>query len=215
VLQKYIADEGEAGVFYVRKPSEEHGRITSLTLKYFPSVTGDGRSTLRELILKDPRASKIAQVYFRRNERDLDLAVPTGARHRLVSVGNHVRGALFVDGAPYITPEMTAVFDRISRDIDGFYFGRFDVRFADVRDLAAGKNFSILEYNGASSEPTHVWDRRTSIPETYRQLLAHWRYAFEIGAENRARGVPVPKFWDIVRAWRDEENLIQRYPDEE
>ena len=215
VLQRYVSDEGEAGVFYVRKPSETHGRITSLTLKYFPEVTGDGRSTLRELITRDPRASKIAAIYFRRNKRDLDRIIPEGARHRLVSVGNHVRGSLFINGEDFITPEMTAAFDRISKDIKDLYFGRFDVRFADIHDLSAGKDFTILEYNGASSEPTHVWDRRTSMRETYRELLAHWRYAFEIGAEHRARGVPVPKFWDLVRVWREEEALIQRYPDEE
>ena len=215
VLQRYVSDEGEAGVFYVRKPSETHGRITSLTLKYFPHVLGDGHSTLRELIKRDPRASRISHIYFRRNKRDLDRVIASGKRHRLVSVGNHVRGSIFVNGADYITPAMEDAFDRISKDIDGFYFGRFDVRFSDIEDLKQGKDFWILEYNGVSSEPTHVWDRRTSMLDTYRTMLAHWRYAFEIGAENRTRGVPSVPFFDLIRVWRDEVRLIDRYPDEE
>lgn len=215
VLQRYITDEGEAGVFYVRKPSEQRGKITSLTLKYFPKVIGDGRSTLRELILRDERAAKISSIYFRRHKRELERVIPEGESYQLVSVGNHVRGALFVNGAPYITPELTEVFDRIAKDIKEFHFGRFDVRFADINAFSKGRDFSIIEYNGVSSEPTHVWDRRTSMWKTYRQMLSHWRYTFEIGAEMRAKGHVPDTFFSLVKAWREEEALIQQYPDEE
>ena len=215
VLQRYIPDEGEAGVFYVRKPSEAHGRITSLTLKYFPKVVGDGTATVRELIKRDPRASRIARIYFKRNQRDLDRVIAAGEEYRLVSVGNHVRGALFVDGAEHITPAMTEVFDRIAKDIDGFYFGRFDVRFRELEDLKRGKDFTIIEYNGASSEPTHVWDRRTSVIATYRALLDHCRMAFAVGAENRKRGAKPMSLREILRLRKIEIDLINRYPDEE
>lgn len=215
LLQTYIADEGEAGVFYVRKPSEARGRITSLTLKYFPSVMGNGSSTLRELILGDPRASKIAHIYLRRNWRGLDRVIPAGETHRLVSVGNHVRGARFVDGEPHVTDALTEAFDWIAKDIRGFYFGRFDVRFAKLDDLKNGTDFTIIEYNGASSEPTHVWDRRTGLAKTYRDMLAHWRYAFEVGAELRDRGVRPVSPAEILRVRKMEMDLLNHYPDEE
>ncbi len=215
VLQTYIPAEHEAGVFYVRLPSHEYGRITSLTLKSFPSVQGDGRSTLRELILADSRAAKIAGIYFRRNEHDLARVLPAGERRRLVSVGNHVRGAIFTDGASDITPELTATFDRIAKDIDGFYFGRFDVRFSDLEAFKRGEGFTIIEVNGASSEPTHVWDRRTSVIDTYRALLGHWHLAFAVGAENRARGARPMSFLQLLKAYREESRLIAQYPDEE
>ncbi len=214
-LQRYIQEEGEAGVFYVRKPSEARGRITSLTLKYFPHVVGDGHSTLRELIEADPRAARIKHIYFRRNQHSLDTIIPAGQSRRLVSVGNHVRGARFEDGAPHITRAMTDVFDRIAKDIRGFHFGRFDVRFANLDDLKRGEKFTILEYNGASSEPTHVWDRHTGIVKTYRDMLAHWRYAFEIGAEQRRLGIRPVSAAEILRVRRMECDLIEQYPDEE
>jgi carbamoylphosphate synthase large subunit len=56
LLQRLVPHEGEAGVFYVRRPGQTRGRIVSITLKYFPHVIGDGKRTLRELILADPRA---------------------------------------------------------------------------------------------------------------------------------------------------------------
>src|SRR5262249_9439169 len=59
--------ELEGGLFSARRPGETAGRIVSLTLKYFPAVVGDGRSTLEELILHDPRAKRIADVYLERH----------------------------------------------------------------------------------------------------------------------------------------------------
>ena len=47
MLQAFSADPGEAGIFYIRHPDEATGRVTSLTLKSSPVVTGDGRQTLR------------------------------------------------------------------------------------------------------------------------------------------------------------------------
>lgn len=215
VLQKFIADTGEAGVFYIRKPSETHGRITSLTLKYFPSVKGDGISTLRELIMHEPRPNSIRRLYLRRNKRFLNEIIPKDETHRIASVGNYIRGSIFADGADFITPEMTAAFDRISKDIEGFYYGRFDVRFSSIDDLKRGEGFTLIEFNGASSEPTHVYAPRMGLWPVYRDVLSHWRLAYEIGAENRDRGMQPVSLWTIWKVVRDESKLIRCYPDEE
>lgn len=215
LLQQYVADEGEAGVFYVRKPSEKAGRITSLTLKHFPSIVGDGRSTLRDLILASPATRKRAHIYLRRNARYLGEVVPAGEARRVVSVGNHVRGAVFEDGEAHITPALSAAVDRIAQGIKDFHFGRFDVRYPTLDALKEGRDFTIIEYNGASSEPTHVRDPRTHALKVWRDFMAHWRYAFEIGAEQRMRGIrPVP-MREILHVLRKEQALVGQYPDEE
>lgn len=215
VLQHYVKGPGEAGVFYVRKPSEKQGRITSLTLKYFPQVTGDGSATLRELIMRDKRANKIADIYFRRNARELDRILPRGETRPIVSVGNHVRGSVFVDGAPYITDAMQEAFDKICKEMPGFHFGRFDVRFENLEDLQAGKNFSIIEFNGTGSEPTHIYDRRSTLLGAYGSLLQHYRLSFEIGAENRKRGSPPITIREIIRRYYEELEKLSYQPDEE
>ncbi len=215
VVQKYIEDDGEAGIFYVRKPSETRGRITSLTLKYFPAVVGDGISTVRELIKKQPRPKSVIELYMRRNARYLSRVLAPGERHPLTSVGNYVRGAIFADGASAITPELEDAFDRVAKDIRGFYYGRFDVRFSDLEELKHGRGFTLIEYNGASSEPTHVYAPHTPLAKIYRDMLHHWRLAYEVGAENRDRGVKQVSLWRIWKVVRDESKLIARYPDEE
>lgn len=215
VIQRYADMPGEAGVFYIRRPDEAAGKITSLTLKHFPAVTGDGKSTLRELILKDPRAKAFKEVYFRRNAHDLAIVLPAGAVRPLVTVGNHIRGAVFENGAAHITPEMTAAFDSIAKDIRGFYYGRFDVRYRDLESFKRGEGFSILEYNGASSEPTHVYDRRTTLREMYRDMLFHWGEGWKIGAWHRAHGVKKVSVFTVMKVLWDESRLINSYPDEE
>ena len=64
LLQAFAAGPGEAGIFYIRHPHEAHGRITSLTLKTSPSVLGDGRSTLRALLMAHPRAGRTPGLFL-------------------------------------------------------------------------------------------------------------------------------------------------------
>lgn len=215
MLQEFVDLPGEAGVFYVRRPDDARGRITSLTLKYFPQLVGDGRSSVRELILRDRRAGRFAHIYLPRHARELDRVIPEGTPYRLASIGNHARGAVFVDGAPYVTDAMTDAFDAIAKEMDGFFFGRFDVRFPALADLAAGVNFSILEVNGAGSEPTHVYDRRISLARAWRDTAAHWRMAFAIGADNRARGAKRMSSIELFSHFLAEKKRLSKYRDEE
>ena len=66
VLQAFVPLPGEAGIFYIRLPGEACGQVTSLTLKTPPMVIGDGRSSLRALIMADPRHARLAALYLGR-----------------------------------------------------------------------------------------------------------------------------------------------------
>lgn len=215
ILQKYIEQEGEAGVFYIRKPDAPRGQIVSLTLKMLPTVTGDGISSLRELIRADPRARRIAKLYYERHKSRLDEIVPAGERVRLVSVGNHCKGAIFRNGAAHITTEMEAAFDTIAREIPGFFFGRFDVKYPSIRDLEQGKNFTILEINGADAEMTHIWDRDETIGGAYKALFAQYRAAFELGAHHRARGARPAGVGRFLAEWLRNRARLKSYAREE
>ena len=215
VLQALADFEPEAGVFYVRKPSEKSGRIISVTLKYFPYVYGDGKSTLAELIARDPRAGKLQHIYLPRHQTRLDWVVPKGQPFRLAYAGSHSRGTIFRNGNDFITSEMTQAFDRIAKDIDEFYFGRFDVRFASIEDLQAGRNFTIVEVNGAGAEATHIWDRKTTLREAYGVLMQQYKALWETGAENAKRGFKPASLKDFFKAYRHEVSLWAQYPQTE
>lgn len=213
ILQCYVPDPGEAGVFYVRRPGEARGRITSLTLKYFPTVTGDGVSTVAELIRADKRAGRVTALYFKQLAPHLHLVPCLGEPFPLAFAGNHCKGAIFRNGNHLITAAMEARFDAIAREIPGYYFGRFDVRFADLDDFRRGDDFTIIEFNGAGSEATHIWDPETTLREAYRSLWQHFSMAFEIGAIHRARGVKPLRLIDLWRRYRAQQKLIRGYPD--
>ncbi len=179
LLQRLVPFEGEAGVFYCRRPGQASGRIVSITLKYFPYVIGDGRSTLRELIVADPRAGRLTHLYFKRHTARLDTVPADGAAIRLAFAGSHSRGAIFRNGTHLVTPEMEARFDDIAQRLPEFHFGRFDVRFEDFTEMQAGRGFTIVEVNGAGAESTHIWDRRTGLIEAWRDLIRQYHWLFE------------------------------------
>jgi hypothetical protein len=212
ILQEFVDYEAEAGVFYVRKPGERFGRIVSLTLKYFPYVYGDGCSTLAELIARDPRAGALKETYFPRHSGRLNLVLPPGEPYRIAFAGSHSRGAIFRDGSRHITGAMERAFDTIAKDIPGFHFGRFDVRFSSIRHLELGEGFRILECNGVGAEATHIWDHKTSLVKAYRTLMRQYALMWEIGAENARRGSRSANLADLWRAWREEVALWSRYP---
>ena len=215
ILQRMIDVEGEAGVFYVREPGRREGTIVSLTLKYFPHVVGDGRSTLRELILADPRAGKVPHLYLPRFSAELDRVLPMGEAKRLVFSGSHSKGAIFRNGNAWITQAMRQRFDAIADEIGEFHFGRFDVRFADFEAFRRGEQFSIIEYNGAGAEATHIWDSRTRLFDAWYALCMQFSVLFRLGAANRRRGFRPPSYVEFYRQWKREKSLVARYPSTE
>ncbi|RMG43530.1 MAG: alpha/beta fold hydrolase [Acidobacteria bacterium] len=201
IVQEYVPGV-EFGLFYVRRPGEERGFLFSVTRKRLPEVVGDGRRTLERLILDDPRAVALAPVYFAANAGRLDDVPAAGERVRLVELGTHCRGAVFEDAAELATPELSRRIDEISRRVPGFHFGRYDVRAPSESDLARGEGIRIIELNGVTSEATHVYDPRFGLREALAVLSEQWRLAFEIGRENRARGVrPTPLRRLLAMAW--------------
>jgi hypothetical protein len=212
LLQRLVPFEGEAGIFYCRRPGQAQGRIVSITLKYFPYVTGDGRRTLRQMILDDPRAGKLSHLYLKRHVARLDHVPAAGESIRLAFAGSHSRGAIFRNGTHLVTPAMEAQFDAIAKRLPEFHFGRFDVRFEDFAEVQRGRGFTIVEINGAGAESTHIWDRRTGLLEAWRDLMRQYRWLFEIGHSNRARGFKPMSLTEFVRAYRREKELTPLYP---
>jgi len=131
---------------------------------------------------------------------------------KLVEAGNHAQGCVFRDGAKLYTPELEARIDDISQKLTGFFIGRYDIRFASEADLRAGRNFQIIELNGAASEATSIYDARNSLFAAYRTLFQQWNLVFAIGAANRKRGCPPTKPSLVWQKWREYSRLVATYP---
>ncbi len=211
MVQVFHPGPGELGVFYYRMPEEENGHILGITEKLFPEVVGDGLSSIEQLIYRHPRLRMQADTFLERLGADrAEHVLKTGERLPLVMAGNHCQGTLFHDGARFVTPEFTAKIDEIAKAFEGFYFGRFDLRFSDEDAVKAGREFAILELNGLSSESTNIYDPRWSILRSYGLLMKQWRIMFAIGAQNLRRGhkkAPMRDVWRHIRAHRKRWNV--------
>lgn len=212
VLQSLVDWEPEASVLWARGPTDVQGRILSLTLKYFPRVSGDGMRTLRQLIEDDPRAGKIAHLYLARHAARLDEIVPAGESVRLVFSASHSKGAIFRNGRRFATEALARRIDAIANDIPGLHLARFDVRCASIASLALGEAFRIVEINGVGGEAIHVWDSRTRLFEAWRDLCAQTRTAYRIGAANRARGARPLSWAHLFFLWRRHLRLKPAFP---
>ncbi|WP_281310680.1 D-alanine--D-alanine ligase [Flavobacterium flavigenum] len=190
LLQDMITFKKEVGVFYVRHPHEQQGRITGIVAKEFLIVIGDGISTIEDLIHKTPRFELQFKALKEEYGDLLHRVVPKGESVNLVPFGNHARGAKFIDGSHLITPKLTETINKICSQIPEFYFGRFDIMYNSFEELERGENFQIVELNGAASEPTHIYDPKHSVWFAWKELARHITYMYEISAANHKRGFP-------------------------
>jgi len=188
LLQDLIPYENEVGIFYVRFPHEKHGRITGIVAKEFLIIEGDGSLTIETLLKANPRYELQLKALQKEYGHQLKSILAKGEKLNLVPYGNHARGAKFLDYSPLISSKLTKVIDEMCLQIDGFYFGRMDLMYNSWEELEQGKNFAVVELNGAASEPTHIYDPKHSLFFAWKELARHITYMFQISMENQQRG---------------------------
>ena len=209
LIQSYHAGPYESGIFYCRLPHLPKGYIFSITDKHFPIIYGDGQSTLAELIWRHPRYRMQAEIFLQRHNAKQHKTLRRGAPLALTITGNHAQGAMFRDGSHLYSPALERRIDRICQAFrGGYYFGRFDVRYSDPRQLKQGRSFKIIELNGATSESTNIYDPRFSVYQMYRTLYRQWQLLFMIGHQNQKRGLkrtPQRKLLQAVWQYRQQQ----------
>ena len=187
IVQQYVGGE-EFGVFYYRYPGEATGRIFSITRKVFPSVAGDGRRTIAQLIDRDARASRIAAAYL----SGLDGArVPArGERVALVEIGSHCRGNHLPERRATSKPRPSAE-HRLCRAIPPRFLLRPLRSARRIGRCAQEGRFRILELNGVSAEATHIYDPAVSIWEAYRVMFQQWPWPSKSGDLNQRQAIHI------------------------
>lgn len=212
VLQTYLPQSGEAGIFYARDPDSGHARIIGLALRHFPQVVGDGLKSVAQLCAEDPRLRRL-HGSARHQAPAASTRIPAaGEVVRLATIGSTRVGGLYRDGGAHITPALLAAIDAVARDMPAFYCGRFDVRFDSLEGLAVGRGFTIMEVNGAGSEAIEAWDPDIGILRGLRMIFAKQRTLFAIGAAMRKRGVKPIGLLALARLNRQQLRLIALYP---
>lgn len=198
IIQEFIEGK-EVGIFYYYKPSEEEGRIFSITKKELPHVIGDGQKTIQELILSNDETVNMGKEYLEQNEDRL-FEIPNDREQiSLVNIGTHARGAIFYDGNELITEALTKEMNKICKSAEGFQFGRFDIKVPNYEQLKAGEELNIVEVNGVTSESTNIYDDKYTFLEGQKILMQQWKIAFEIGNQLRNSGSEVTSVFPFLK----------------
>ena len=140
----------------------------------------------------------------------MEEILPAGEKRVLVPYGNHARGALFLDDSHLIDEQLLSTIDRICKTIDGFYFGRLDIRYNNWEELKEGKNLMIIEVNGAGSEPTHMYDPRHTLFFAWREITRHWKILYQVSRANHRKGVPYLPFKQGIQMYQEDRLVSQK-----
>ena len=185
IIQEFIDYKNECGIFYYRVPGEKEGVISSVTLKKYLTVLGDGKSTLLSLINASERAEKYLDLILEVNKEKLN-SIPNNKEEIILNfIGNHSKGTQFINGNHLINSKLIAMLDILNSEIGGWNYGRIDVKYNTFEELLEGENLKILEINGVIAEPTHIYDADNgSYLKALKSIKKHWGIIYNIGVQN-------------------------------
>lgn len=203
-IQEYVAYKQEVGIFYYRYPGESKGKISGIVTKKFLTVRGDGKHTIRELLENDKRGIMYVNAMKRMHGPALEELLAAGEEKIISPYGNHARGSLFLDETHLADEQLTETIDRICSQVKDFYYGRLDIRFNTWEELKRGEALSVIEVNGAGSEPTHMYDPRHSIFFAWKEIVRHWFILWRISRMNHKKGHPYLSLRDGIAMFRED-----------
>ena len=212
IIQEFIDFKNECGIFYHRIPSEEKGKITSITLKKYLTIKGDGKSTLKELIKNDERAKLYISILTELHKNNLEIVLKKDEVKTLNNIGNHSKGTQFINGNHLISVELENAIDSIFKQIPNWYYGRLDLKYNTFEELIQLEKFKIIEINGIISEPTHIYDpEKISYFKALKQIRKHWEIMFQIATLNHKKNdIKYDNFSDFLSSLRQ----LKKYTNE-
>lgn len=207
LIQEFIDYPNECGLFFIRHPQEEMGKITSITLKDCPKVTGDGSSTIKQLIENDKHLSLYANEIVNLTSVDLNFVPKKGENIQLSTIGNHAKGTKFINGNHLDSDQLTETINSLNKEVKGWFYGRLDIKYNTWEDVLKG-DFKVIELNGILGEPTHIYDTsKMTYWKAIKTMRNHWRDLYTIAAYNHKTGLPYKKTGGFIK----ELKALKRY----
>lgn len=213
ILQNFVEYDVELSILYWRCPHEDKGHISSVCEKELLHVIGDGKSAVVDLLKQNTRG-RLQIKRLTKHNPDLIKYVPNRNEKLVVEpIGNHSRGTKFIDRNDWIDEDLVSVFDTISSTMHGVLFGRFDLKCSSLEALKEGKDIRIVEFNGVSAEPAHIYDPKHTWKYAYKELYKHWEIIYTISEKQRNLGFPSMSFKDAWVSWKKHRLLMQAMRD--
>ena len=189
LIQEFIEFKNELGIFFTKDPKTDEVKVTSIVKKAFMQLIGDGVQTIEELIVQNSRYAMQLESIKMHNDYDWSKVLSKDEILDFDRIGNHSRGAVFLDGQNMITPALTEVVSTMLSYIEDVYYGRIDIKYLSDEALNKGEHYRIIELNGAFSEPAHIYDPKHSIFYAWKVIVQHFSYVFKISKALIEQGV--------------------------
>jgi len=200
ILQTYVDLPMELSIMVYQTPDCKEAAVTSICEKHFLQVEGNGHSTLGELIWSQDRAVLQFEKLVDNFGHQWNDILPKGEVRILEPIGNHCRGTMFLDRNREIDKAITTQMVTLLKTMPGVNYGRFDMRVRSWDSLRAGKETLVLEFNGASSDPAHIYQPGFSLLKAYQVIAFHWNVMYRISRQNRSLGHAPVTFKRIISA---------------
>jgi hypothetical protein len=204
IIQAFVDFEVELAVLYYRFPDRSGSGITSIAMKEFMTVYGNGKNSILELMEQEDRF----RFQIEKEQSKLGAAIHRipleGEKVLLEPIGNHCRGTKFLNANQYINEKLVSVFDKVMQDVEGINFCRFDMRAKSMASLYDGKDFSILELNGVGSDPAHIYDPSMSWLSAMKAINENMKIVFNISTTLHKKGQIYPSFSLIYKEGRQQ-----------
>jgi len=200
ILQTYVDFPLEVSIMVFSMPDRSESKVTSICEKSFLTIKGDGVSTTEELILANDRALlQYEKLVSKLGDKKYEVLAP-GQEVVLEAIGNHCLGTMFLNRNDKIDEAIRGTMVGILATMPDVFYGRFDMRVASWESLREGKDIRVLEFNGTSSDPAHIYQPGYSLFQAYRDIFYHWGVMYRISKQNRKAGVKPVGFKKIVSA---------------
>lgn len=199
IIQEFIQASNEATILWVNHPRKGK-MITSFTTKEFLKVVGSGKDTVKQLLLKNPRFA--LQLKRLEKEISLETILPKDQKLIIEQIGNHCRGTRFINSNHLIDQRLIEVFSNISDQIPDLHYGRYDFKYNTMEELYQGHHIKILELNGVSSDPVHIFDQKTGLLQSIKDICIHLQILYDISVGNLLKGNKRASVLEVVKAMR-------------
>lgn len=204
ILQEFISKKEEYGIFIIKNPETGQIKIPSITQKIPLQVIGNGMDSVQQLAKNHPRANR----YIPEIPNELLNTIPEKNEiFQLSHKGNHCKGAQFLDRSELISAEVKKAFELICQPFSNFYYGRLDVKVESEADLRDAFAVSILEVNGANSEPIHIYSPGNSYLQSLKILGEYFGEMAKIARFNKNLMNIKPRLSTLLRSFQSYKRL--------
>lgn len=203
LIQEFITFQKEFGVFISYIPDTGKYKVISLTEKRYFSVKGDGKKAIQDLILNQTRGQIFFKQIRERSNYSMDYIPKENEICVIHTLGNHCNGTQFINRNDFISNELDEVINQLMTNLSGIYYGRFDIKADSLEMMIKSKQFKIIEFNGITAEPIHIYDQTHGYFNSLVSFISTWKYLYKISNYNKIKGIKPATNVEMMRKLMD------------